>query len=211
MLSNAHRYVQPADEAERIYLESLIREDFMLCHPGETLEDVKRRAAFSKEDKGLLRDWMALAACRAAADRANLPSLQPHALPVRGLDLIPEIASSRDGMLRGLYHDRRSDAYVSQEQAASGRSLQSRLLVLWLMLVVSGATTRYLLFESFRPTSNARVARSEDLVARACRDIADRYQFFVTGWGGGSVDDRLKQELAAVNRSLNFMCLYRIA
>jgi hypothetical protein len=60
MLSNAHRYVQPADEAERIYLESLIREDFMLCHPGETLEDLKRRAAFSKEDKGLLRDWMAL-------------------------------------------------------------------------------------------------------------------------------------------------------
>ena len=33
-------------------------------YPGETLEDVKRRAAFSREDKGLLRDWMAIAANR---------------------------------------------------------------------------------------------------------------------------------------------------
>jgi signal transduction histidine kinase len=78
------------------------------------------------------------------------------------------------------------------------RSLRSRLLALWIMLVVSGATTAYLLFESFRQTSNARVARSEELVARACRDIADRYQFFVSGWGGGPVDDQLKQELVTV-------------
>lgn len=47
------------------------------------------------------------------------------------------------------------------------RSLRSRLLALWIMLVVSGAATGYLLFESFRQTSNARVARSEELVARA--------------------------------------------
>ncbi len=42
---------------------------FERCHPGETLEDIKRRVSFSKEDKGLLRDWMAIAALRAAADR----------------------------------------------------------------------------------------------------------------------------------------------
>jgi signal transduction histidine kinase len=78
------------------------------------------------------------------------------------------------------------------------RSLRSRLLALWIMLVVSGATTAYLLFESFRQTSNARVARSEELVARACRDIADRYQFYVSGWGGAPVDVRLKQELVTV-------------
>src|SRR2546425_11859422 len=78
------------------------------------------------------------------------------------------------------------------------RSLRSRLLALWIMLVVSGATTAYLLFESFRQTANARVARSEELVARACRDIADRYQFFVSGWTGGRVDDRLKQELTTL-------------
>jgi hypothetical protein len=57
MLSNSHHHVQPANEAERVHLESLIREDFLRCHLGETLEDVKRRAAFSKEDKGLLRGW----------------------------------------------------------------------------------------------------------------------------------------------------------
>ena len=69
MLSNSHDYVRPASEAERAYLEELIRADFAQCHPGETLEDIKRRASFSKEDKGLLRDWMAIAEIRAAADR----------------------------------------------------------------------------------------------------------------------------------------------
>jgi signal transduction histidine kinase len=78
------------------------------------------------------------------------------------------------------------------------RSLRSRLLALWIMLVVSGAATGYLLFESFWRTSNARVARSEELVARACRDVADRYQFFVSGWGGGPIDDRLKRDLVTV-------------
>jgi signal transduction histidine kinase len=72
------------------------------------------------------------------------------------------------------------------------------LLALWIMLVLSGAATGYLLFESFRQTANARVARSEELVARACRDIADRYQFFVSGWTGGPIDDRLKQELTTL-------------
>lgn len=71
MLSDSHHYVQPTDERERVYLESLIAADFAQCHPGETLEDVKRRAAFSKEDRGLLRDWMVLAATRAAADQTG--------------------------------------------------------------------------------------------------------------------------------------------
>jgi MFS family permease len=53
------------------------------------------------------------------------------------------------------------------------RSLRSRLLALWIMLVISGVATAYLLVESFKQTANARVARSEELVARACRDIAD--------------------------------------
>jgi len=33
-------------------LESLIRQDYERCHPGDTLDDLKRRAAFSKEDRG---------------------------------------------------------------------------------------------------------------------------------------------------------------
>ena len=73
MLSNSHHHVRPANEAERAYLESLIRADFARCHPGETLEDIKRRASFSKEDKGLLRDWMAIAATGATADRVKTP------------------------------------------------------------------------------------------------------------------------------------------
>ena len=68
MLSNSHNCSCSVSEAERAYLESLIRADYERCHTGETLEDIKLRAAFSREDKGLLRDWMAVAAARAAAE-----------------------------------------------------------------------------------------------------------------------------------------------
>ena len=70
MPSNGFDCVRPVDLAERAYLESLIDADYEHCHPGETLEDLKQRASFSKEDKGLLRDWMAVAATRAAAEPA---------------------------------------------------------------------------------------------------------------------------------------------
>jgi hypothetical protein len=65
MLSNSHRYVQPRDEMNRLSLEASIREDFARCHPDLTLDDLRGRAVFSKEDRGLLRDWMAIAAGRA--------------------------------------------------------------------------------------------------------------------------------------------------
>jgi hypothetical protein len=65
MLSNAHHFVRPADAAELAYLESFIRTDFERCHPGDTLDGIKRRAAFTKEDRRLYQDWMALAAQRA--------------------------------------------------------------------------------------------------------------------------------------------------
>ncbi|MEH2670890.1 hypothetical protein DXU07_16285 [Bradyrhizobium elkanii] len=66
LLAPASRSSRPWDQT---YLESLIREDFERCHPGETLDDLKRRASFSREDRGLLRDWMTVAAGRAAAAR----------------------------------------------------------------------------------------------------------------------------------------------
>jgi hypothetical protein len=75
MPSNSHEFVRPADEAERAYLEAFIREDYERCHPGETLDDVKRRASFSKEDKGLYRDWLAIAATRAAVAAVRTPFL----------------------------------------------------------------------------------------------------------------------------------------
>lgn len=71
MPTDSHRGLQPVSEEERIYLESLIRDDFARCHPGDTFDDLKRRASFSKEDRGLLRDWMAVAARRAMADQAG--------------------------------------------------------------------------------------------------------------------------------------------
>jgi hypothetical protein len=60
-----------ADQEDAEYLESLIRQDFERCHPGDTLDDLKRRAVFSREDRGLLRDWMAIAARRAADERSR--------------------------------------------------------------------------------------------------------------------------------------------
>jgi len=66
------------------------------------------------------------------------------------------------------------------------------------MLAVSGAATAYLLLASFEQSSQARVARAEDLVLHGCRDIADRYQFFVAGWHGAEIDDQLKHELVTL-------------
>lgn len=54
--------IEPADSELREKYESLIRENYERCHPDDTLDDLKHRARFSKEDQGLLRDWMALAA-----------------------------------------------------------------------------------------------------------------------------------------------------
>ena len=64
------------------------------------------------------------------------------------------------------------------------RSLRGWLLILWLMLVVAAAVTGYLLISSFRQSAAAQVGRAQELVARSCRDIADRYAFATAGWNG---------------------------
>jgi hypothetical protein len=65
----------PTDgRTERFDLEALIRADYQRCHPEDSLEDLKRRACFSEEDKGLLGDWMALAASRAEALQRKIGS-----------------------------------------------------------------------------------------------------------------------------------------
>lgn len=73
MLSNILLQISPANAAEREYLESLIRADYERCHPGETLEDMKRRAPYSQDDQGRLRDWMVVAAARAAGNALAKP------------------------------------------------------------------------------------------------------------------------------------------
>src|SRR6266478_762486 len=77
------------------------------------------------------------------------------------------------------------------------RSLRTRLLALWLMLATSAAATGFVLFEFYRQSANSQIMRAEDLVARSCRDIGDRYAFVVAGWNGStnSIDDTLKQRL----------------
>ena len=42
--------------------EDLVRAPYDKTHPGDTFDDLQRRARFDKQDKGLLRDWMAVAA-----------------------------------------------------------------------------------------------------------------------------------------------------
>lgn len=58
-------------DQETAFLESLVRADYERSHPGETFEDMKRRSRFSADDKGLLREWMALASQRAAATKTD--------------------------------------------------------------------------------------------------------------------------------------------
>jgi signal transduction histidine kinase len=81
------------------------------------------------------------------------------------------------------------------------RSLRGWLLILWLMLVVSAAVTGYLLIGSFRQSAAAQVGRAQELVARSCRDIADRYAFATAGWSGppsSQIDVELRRQLTAV-------------
>lgn len=58
--------IKPPDKPDSAYLESLVKADYESCHPGETFDDLKRRARFTVDDKGILGEWMALARQRAA-------------------------------------------------------------------------------------------------------------------------------------------------
>jgi hypothetical protein len=86
MRTYSRQHLDPGSAGDQSCLESLIREDYARCHPGETLDDLKRRASFSKEDRGLLRDWMAVAAARAAAARAAKASPQSTTSPAASAD-----------------------------------------------------------------------------------------------------------------------------
>lgn len=64
------RAIEPENPELRTRYEALIREDFERSHPHDTLEALRHRARFSKEDQGLLRDWMDVAARRARERKA---------------------------------------------------------------------------------------------------------------------------------------------
>src|SRR3989442_9441950 len=75
------------------------------------------------------------------------------------------------------------------------RSLRTRLLALWLMVATSAAATGFVLFEFYRQSANSQIMRAEDVVARSCRDIGERYAFVMAGWNGSTtdIDDTLKR------------------
>jgi hypothetical protein len=62
--------VDPGNDDHRALLESLAREAYERCRPDDTFADLKRRMPFSKEAAGLYRDWMTIAAARAATATA---------------------------------------------------------------------------------------------------------------------------------------------
>jgi len=71
MLSNSHDFIRPADEAERVFLESLIRADYDRCHPAR-LRRHEAPHAYSARTRAL-PDWMVIAAARAEALRPAAP------------------------------------------------------------------------------------------------------------------------------------------
>ena len=80
-------------------------------------------------------------------------------------------------------------------------SMRARLYALWFLLVGSAVATGVLLYQFYAQSAAVQLARSEVEVGRSCRDIADRYAFFVAGWSGPEatvIDERLRRDLAGV-------------
>ena len=46
--------------------EALLRAEYERCHPDDTFDAFRQRAAFSKEDRMLLREWRAAIRARTA-------------------------------------------------------------------------------------------------------------------------------------------------
>jgi hypothetical protein len=107
MRTNSRQQLDLISELDPTYLDSLIREDFERCHPGETLEDLQRRASFSKEDRGLLRDWMAVAAVRAAA-ACKAKALPPHPT------ITSEVSADLSPIVQARWKDRSLTAILNQ-------------------------------------------------------------------------------------------------
>ena len=80
------------------------------------------------------------------------------------------------------------------------RSLRARLFALWVLLLASAGATGYLLYAFYTQSAAVQVAQADIAVARACREVADRYAFFASGWSGAVrvVDKALRDQLKDV-------------
>lgn len=83
------------------------------------------------------------------------------------------------------------------------RSLRTRLIALWTLLAASALVIGFLLLQFYRQSANVQIAQAEGIVIQACRDIGDRYAFYVSGWRGrdGEIDEALKGDLQDVVRA----------
>jgi len=77
------------------------------------------------------------------------------------------------------------------------RSLRGRLLVLWVISLVSAVAVATLLVQLYHQSSIDQVARADAVAARGCDGIIDRYRFWATGWTG-PVDTSAREGLRAV-------------
>lgn len=57
------------EELGEAAIDALARRLYDRCHPDDSFDEMRRRARFSKEDRGLLRDWRA--AARSVAQSAE--------------------------------------------------------------------------------------------------------------------------------------------
>ncbi|MGE3870612.1 MAG: DUF2478 domain-containing protein [Pseudorhodoplanes sp.] len=178
MPSNSQRYIEPANAAERTYLESLIRDDYERCHPGETLHELKRRLSFSPGEQGLYRDWMALAALRAKRGREagrRMEKTEALSNPVKRIAAVRG-ASSEDmqSLFRDLLQRWRKQAriagVIAEEHGLPDRHCRAG----YLSHIATG--TRFPIFQDLGPGSNACTLEGEGaLTATAAieKDIVD--------------------------------------
>ncbi|AKH98808.1 hypothetical protein IMCC20628_00072 [Hoeflea sp. IMCC20628] len=62
--------IGPETDEAWVEFQSLVSDEYGRLHSDDTFEDLKHRARFSKEDQGMLRDWMAIAAHHAEGIRS---------------------------------------------------------------------------------------------------------------------------------------------
>ena len=81
------------------------------------------------------------------------------------------------------------------------RSLRSRLYALWFLLVASAAATGFVLYQFYAQSAAVQLSQTEIAASRACREVAERYAFYVAGWkgpGSAEIEDSLRADLTRV-------------
>ena len=63
-----------------------------------------------------------------------------------------------------------------------GWSLRGRLLILWVISLVSEVAAGTMLVQLYRQSSIDQVARAEAVTSRACDEMINRYRFYTTDW-----------------------------